>query len=119
MRASVPGKKATRGMIGDTMRGNEADFTARVLNGIDETKPDPLVLKIVKDGYPWHTETVTSNDHVLRFQRPSTAATGSSSSAARDRGRLEPDLVRAAAARPGKGCGDPNHAHERAAECKK
>ena len=40
-------------MIGDTVRGSEADFTARVLNGFDASKPDPLVLTVVKDGLPW------------------------------------------------------------------
>jgi hypothetical protein len=120
MRAVVPGKKGASGMIGDTIRGNEADFMARVLNGFDETKPDPLVLTIVKDGHPWRSETVASDDHVLAFhttehgryriqlQRGSTTEVVSS-----------PIWFEPLPPRPGKGCGDLNHAHERAAECKK
>ena len=46
--AQVPGKHGDSGIIGDVVHGGEADFTARVLNGIDATKPDPLVLKIVQ-----------------------------------------------------------------------
>jgi len=113
-------KKVTRAMIGDAIRGGEAAFTARVLNGFDETHPSPLVLTLVKDGVPWRTETVTSDDHVLRF---STA----------EHGRYRIQLQRGPVvevvsspiwfdplpARPGNGCGDPNHAHERAGECKK
>ncbi len=119
MRAVVPGKKGASGMIGDTIRGNEADFMARVLNGFDETKPDPLVLTIVKDGHPWRSETVAGDDHVLAFhttehgryriqlQRGSTTEVVSS-----------PIWFEPLPPRPGKGCGDLNHAHERAAECK-
>ena len=122
---SVPGKnrnprKAVRGMIGDTVRGDSADFTARVLAGFDESRPDPLLLTVVKDGVPWRTETVTSDDHVLSF--PAT-----------EHGRYRLQLQRGPTieavsspiwleplpARPGKGCGDRNHAHARAAECKK
>ena len=118
--AVVPGKKGDSGIIGDVIRGSEADFTARVLNGIDLSKPDPLLLKVVKDGQTLSTETVTSNDHVLRFR-------------ATDHGRYRLQLERGATievvsspiwleplpARPGKGCGDRNHAHQRAGECKK
>ena len=118
--AEVPRKsKVTRGMIGDTVRGNEAHFSARVLNGFDESKPVPLVLTVVKDGLPWRTETVTSDDHVLAFN-------------ATEHGRYRLQLTREPTIeavsspiwfeplppRPGKGCGDGNHAHARAGECK-
>jgi hypothetical protein len=121
----VPGKKnkpqkAVRGMIGDTVRGAEADFTVRILGGHDPTKPDPLVLNVSRDGHTVQTETVTSDDHVLRFH---TAQHG------RYRLQLERGFVIEAVSspiwfeslppRPGKGCGDANHAHARAAECKK
>jgi len=113
-------KKVTRAMIGGAVRGGEAAFTARVTGGFDETRPDPLVLTIVKDGAPWRTETVTSDDHVLSF---STA----------EHGRYRIQLQRGPVvevvsspiwfdplpSRPGKGCGDRNHAHQRAGECKK
>jgi hypothetical protein len=118
--AAVPVKKGDTGIIGDVVRGSTADFTARVLNGIDFTKPDPLLLKVVKDGVTFHTETVTSNDHVLHFQ-------------ATEHGRYRLQLERGPTvevvsspiwfeslpARPGKGCGDRNHAHENSAACKK
>ena len=117
--ANVPVKKGDSGIIGDIVRGNSADFTARVTNGVDVSKPDPLLLKVVKDGVTFHTETVTSNDHVLRFR-------------ATEHGRYRLQLERGPTIevvsspiwfeslppRPGKGCGDRNHAHERAAECK-
>jgi hypothetical protein len=107
-------------MIGDTVRGSEAGFTARVLNGFDATKPAPLVLTVVKDGLPWRAETVTSDDHVLSFD-------------ATEHGRYRLQLERGSTIeavsspiwfeplppRPGKGCGDANHAHARAGECKK
>ena len=78
------------------------------------------MLKVVKDGQPFRTETVTSNDHVLRFH-------------ATEHGRYRLQLQRGPTIevvsspiwfeplppRPGKGCGDRNHAHERAASCKK
>ena len=38
-----------------------------MLNGLDASKPDPLVLTVSRDGVPVQTETVTSNDHVLSF----------------------------------------------------
>jgi hypothetical protein len=113
-------KKMIRGMIGDTVRGSEAGFTARVLNGFDASKPAPLVLTVVKDGLPWRTETVTSDDHVLSFdvtehgryrlqlERGSTIEAVSS-----------PIWFEPLPPRPGKGCGDTNHAHARAGECKK
>ena len=118
--ARVPGKKGDSGIIGDVVRGNEADFTARVLNGIDFTKPDPLLLKVVKDGATLRTETVTSNDHVLEFR-------------VTEHGRYRLQLERGPTievvsspiwleplpSRPGKGCGDRNHAHEDSAACKK
>ncbi len=118
--AQVPGKKGDSGMIGDVVRGNEVDFTARVTGGVDLAKPDPLLLKIVKDGQTFSSEPVTSNDHVLRFH-------------VTEHGRYRLQLERGPAievvsspiwfeslpARPGKGCGDRNHAHERAADCKK
>ena len=118
--AEVPVKKGDSGIIGDVVQGNAADFTAQVLNGIDFTKPDPLLLKVVKDGVTLHTETVTSKDHVLRFH-------------ATEHGRYRLQLERGPTievvsspiwfeslpARPGKGCGDRNHAHDRAAECNK
>ena len=112
-------KKVTRAMIGDAIRGSEATFTARVLNGFDETRPDPpLVLTIVKDGSPWRTETVTSDDHVLSFS-------------ATEHGRYRIQLQRGPVVevvsspiwfdplppRPGKGCGDGNHSHARGGEC--
>ena len=65
--AKVPGQNGDRGIIGDVVRGREVDFSAQVLNGIDFTKPDPLLLHIVKDGTIVHTDTVTSNDHVFAF----------------------------------------------------
>jgi hypothetical protein len=113
-------KKVTRGMIGDTVRGGDAAFTARVLNGIDASKPDPLVLTVSRDGVPVQTETVTSNNHVLSFQ-------------ATEHGRYRLQLQRgfvievvsspiwfeSLPPRPGKGCGDTNHAHARSGECKK
>jgi hypothetical protein len=112
-------KKVIRGMIGDTVRGNEATFSARVLNGFDASKPAPLMLTVVKDGLPWRTETVTSDDHVLSFD-------------ATEHGRYRLQLERGSTIeavsspiwfeplppRPGKGCGDANHAHARAGECK-
>jgi len=113
-------KKVTRGMIGDTIRGNDAGFTARVLNGLDESKPDPLVLTVSRNGVPVQTETVTSNNHVLSFH---TAQHG------RYRLQLQRGFVievvsspiwfEPLPSRPGKGCGDTNHAHARAGECKK
>jgi hypothetical protein len=113
-------KKVTRVMIGDTVRGNDAAFTARVLNGIDASKPDPLVLTVSRDGVPVQTETVTSNNHVLSFN-------------ATQHGRYRLQLQRGFVIevvsspiwfeplppRPGKGCGDANHAHARSGECKK
>jgi len=113
-------KKVTRGMIGDTVRGTDAGFTARVLNGLDASKPDPLVLTVSRDGVPVQTETVTSNNHVLSFH---TAQHG------RYRLQLQRGFVIEVVSspiwfeplplRPGKGCGDANHAHARAGECKK
>ncbi len=66
--AKVPGRHGERGIIGDVVRGREVDLRAQVLNGIDATQPDPLLLKVVKDGVAVHTETVTSNDHVYSFR---------------------------------------------------
>jgi hypothetical protein len=113
-------KKLTRGMIGDTVRGNDAGFTARVLNGLDASKPDPLVLTVSRDGVPVQTETVTSNNHVLSFN---TTQNG------RYRLQLQRGFVIEVVSspiwfeplppRPGKGCGDANHAHERSDECKR
>ncbi len=65
--ARVRGRHGDRGIIGDVVRGGAADFIAEVLNGLDATKPDPLVLKIVKDGATILTDTVTSADHVFAF----------------------------------------------------
>jgi hypothetical protein len=118
--ANVPVKKGDSGIIGDVVQGNSADFTARVTGGLDPSNPDPLLLKVVKDGVTFHTETVTSNDHVLRFH-------------ASEHGRYRLQLERGPAievvsspiwfeslpTRSGKGCGDRNHAHDRAAECNK
>jgi hypothetical protein len=117
-RKNRPGK-VRRGMIGDTVRGGEADFTARVLNGYDPSKPDPLVLTVSRNGQPEQTETVTSDDYVLSFH---TAEYG------RYRIQLErgptiealtsPIWFEPLPPRPGKGCGDANHAHARADECR-
>jgi hypothetical protein len=60
-------KKALRGMMGDTVRGVEAEFTARVLGGHDPSKADPLLLTVSRDGEAVRTETVTSDDHALSF----------------------------------------------------
>jgi hypothetical protein len=113
-------KKVTRGMIGDTVHSNEAGFTARVLNGFDESKPDPLVLTVVKDGLPWRTETVTSDDHVLSFH---TAQHGRYRLQLQRGPTIEavssPIWFEPLPPRPGKGCGDRNHAHARSGECKK
>jgi hypothetical protein len=86
--------------------------------GRPTSKPDPLLLKVVKDGQTISTEAVTSNDHVLRFH-------------VTEHGRYRLQLERGATIevvsspiwfeslplRPGKGCGDRNHAHERLDEC--
>ena len=116
--ADVPRKKkATRGMIGDTVRGNEAGLHRAGVERLDASKPDPLVLTVVKDGVPFRTETVTSNDHVLSFHttraRPLPAAA--------QRGPMievvsSPIWFEPLPPRPGKGCGDANHAHD---ECER
>jgi hypothetical protein len=113
------GKKAVRGMIGDTVRGTEAGFSARVLGGHDPAKPDPLVLTVSRDGRPVRSETVTSDDHVLDFH---------ATAHGRYRLQLERGFVIEAVSspiwfeplppRPGKGCGDANHAHARSGECR-
>jgi hypothetical protein len=120
LEAKVPGKKGESGSIGDVVHGGEAGFTGRVLNGHDPSKPDPLLLKVVKDGVTFHTETVTSDDHVFSFRAPGHG---------HYRLQLErgitievvssPIWFEPLPSRPGKGCGDRNHAHERADECKK
>ena len=52
-----------------------------------------------RTGSPFHTETVTSNDHVLRFHATEHGRYRLQlERGTDDRGRLEPDLVRAAAA---------------------
>ena len=120
LEARVPGKKGDSGIIGDVVRGAEAGFTARVLDGHDPSKPDPLLLKVVKNGVTIHTETVTSDDHVFSFP---------ASGHGHYRLQLErgvtievvssPIWFEPLPPRPGKGCGDRNHAHERVDECKK
>ena len=76
-------------------------------------------LKVEKDGVTFHTETVTSNDHTFDFH-------------ATEHGRYRLQLERGPTvevvsspiwfeplpARPGKGCGDRNHAHDDSAACK-
>jgi hypothetical protein len=117
-RKNRPGK-VRRGMIGDTVRGGEADFTAHVLNGYDPSKPDPLVLTVSRDGQPVQTETVTSDDHVLSFH---TAEHGRYRIQVERGPTIEaltsPIWFEPLPPRPGKGCGDANHAHARADECR-
>jgi hypothetical protein len=75
-------------------------------------------LVIVKDGQPIRTETVTSDDFTLPFTVTE-----------HGRYRLQvqqgpylqvvstPIWFEPLPARPGKGCGDMNHQHERSADC--
>jgi hypothetical protein len=109
-------------IIGDTLRANQADFVARVLGGVSRAPEGagPPALVVLKDGVPWKSVTVDSDDFTLPFTTS-------------DHGRYRLQLQRSAEEielvsspiwfqplppRPGKGCGDNNHAHERAGECK-
>ncbi len=58
-----------RAIFGDTLRGNTASFVAHVIGGISRTLPanGPVELLIVKDGVPFRTEPVTSDDFTLPF----------------------------------------------------
>jgi hypothetical protein len=118
--ATTPRRRAPA-IFGDTVRGNEAAFVARVIGGISRTLPSngPVELQIVKDGVPIESATVTSDDFSLPFS-------------ATDHGRYRLQVQQGSALevvsspiyfeplppRPGKGCGDRNHAHDRAAGCR-
>lgn len=56
-------------IFGDTIRGAQASFTARVIGGISRTMPSsgPVQLLIVKNGVTIQTATVTSDDFALPF----------------------------------------------------
>jgi hypothetical protein len=119
--AQAPGRRGATAIFGDTLRANEATFVARVIGGISRTLPanGPVELQIVKDGVPVRSVAVTSDDFSLPFsvtehgryrlqvQQGSFLAVVSS-----------PIYFESLPRRPGKGCGDRNHAHERAADCK-
>ena len=56
-------------IFGDTLRGDAATFVARVIGGHleDPAGNGPVDLLIVKDGVPFQTEPVTSDDFTLPF----------------------------------------------------
>ena len=94
---------------------------ARVIGGVSRTLPSngPVELLILKDGVPIRTETVTSDDFSLPF---TTSAHGRYRLQVQQGPFLQdvssPIYFQPLPPRPGKGCGDANHAHERAGECR-
>jgi hypothetical protein len=118
--ATTPRRRSPRAIFGDTIRGTSASFVAQVIGGISRTLPSngPVELQIVKDGDPIQSATVTSDD----FSLPFTAI---------EHGRYRLQVQQGSAIevvsspiyfeplrfRPGRGCGDRNHAHERTSGC--
>jgi hypothetical protein len=108
-------------IFGDTVRGNGASFVARVIGGISRTLPSngPVQLLIVKDGVPIQAATVSSDDFTLPF---TVSEHGRYRLQVQQGPFLEvvssPIYFEPLPTRPGKGCGDKNHQHERAGECK-
>jgi hypothetical protein len=107
-------------IFGDTVRGSQASFVARVIGGISRTLPSygPVELLIVKDGVTIQTATVTSDEFTLSF---TVSEHGRYRLQVQQGSAIEvvssPIYFEPLPLRPGKGCGDRNHAHERAAEC--
>lgn len=56
-----------RGIMGDTVHGAEVTFTARVL-GAAPGPDGPLQLVVLKDGVPFDTVPITSDDFTHRFE---------------------------------------------------
>jgi hypothetical protein len=118
--ATTPRRRAPA-IFGDTVRGNEASFVARVIGGISRTLPSngPVELQIVKDGVPIESATVTSDDFSLPFN---TTDHGRYRLQVQQGSALEvvssPIYFEPLPPRPGKGCGDRNHAHDLAAGCR-
>lgn len=118
---AVTKKKRAPAIFGDTLHAGGAGFVARVIGGISRTLPSngPVTLEVFKDGAPWRTVPVTSDD----FSYPFTTS-------GHGRYRLQvqqgpflqdvssPIYFEPLPTRPGKGCGDQNHAHEGSAGCK-
>ena len=121
--ATTWGKRPATGIMGDTLRGSGATFQARVLRGVSAPDPfglGPPDLVVLKDGIEHSRAQVTSDDFSITF--PSAGI-----------GRYELRLERLGLVdvlsssiyleslprRPGKGCGDRNHLHDRSAECGK
>ena len=57
-------------IMGDTVRGEPVDFTARVLGAGPSPRPPelPYTLLVVKDGRPFRTVPVTRDDFAYRFR---------------------------------------------------
>ncbi len=57
-------------IMGDTVRGEPVDFTARVLGAGPRPRPPelPYTLLVVKDGKPFRTVPVTGDDFTYRFR---------------------------------------------------
>jgi hypothetical protein len=114
-------RRRTPALFGDTLRGNQASFDARVIGGISRTLPayGPVELRIVKDGVAIQSANVTSDDFSLPF---STTEHGRYRLQVQQGTVIEvvssPIYFEPLPPRPGKGCGDRNHAHERAAACR-
>ena len=64
------GSSRPAAIMGDSVRGEPVDFTARVLGGGPRPRPPelPYTLLVVKDGEPFRTVPVTRDDFAYRFR---------------------------------------------------
>ncbi|MDQ3768133.1 MAG: hypothetical protein M3370_01440 [Actinomycetota bacterium] len=70
LQAQVPGSTGSAAIMGDTIRAQRAEFTARVIGGgprLDLSSPEAYQLLVVKDGIPVRVVPVSSDDFSLSF----------------------------------------------------
>ncbi len=70
LRGRARGSSSPAAIMGDTVRGEPVDFTARVLGaGPSPLPPElPYTLLVVRDGKPFRTVPVTRDDFTYRFR---------------------------------------------------